>query len=92
MVETSTELDGGDNGVDLAYRWTVRTLYAVAIALNVWLLWDAVSDDTQTQIVIDKGRTIWGQITAPFHLDAQVKKDTGSVIYEAMQIVEDAKT
>ena len=38
----------GESPADQVYRWTIRALYATAIALNVWMLWDVVADESDT--------------------------------------------
>ena len=51
---SAEELETGESGPDVAYRWTIRTLYAVAIALNVWVLWDQLATDS------DAARMLYG--------------------------------
>lgn len=80
----------GDQGADLAYRWTIRTLYAVAIAMNVWILWIQLADDPEAQAVKDQVRGWAAKLLRPLHLDRQVKREVGGVIFEAMGIVEEA--
>ena len=84
------ELTTGDGTGDVVYRWTIRGLYAVAIALNVWMLWDAMSDDTDTERLRIELRKRWRHATSPFHYERWIKKETGHVIFEAIQVVEDA--
>lgn len=84
------DLEGGDTGPDLAYRWTIRTLYAVAIALNVWVLWDQLADDGDAAALKVRANQLMAKVLRPFHLDRQVKREAGAVIFEAMEIVEDA--
>ena len=84
------DLTGGESAADSTYRWTIRTLYAVAIALNVWVLWDSVADDTDAQILRAKVEALGAKLLRPFHLDREVRRQTGAVLWEAEQIVEDA--
>jgi hypothetical protein len=84
------DLDTGDSTPDLAYRWTIRTLYAVAIALNVWVLWDQLSDDADAALLKVKANQAVAKLLAPFHLDRRVRRESGAVIFEAMEIVEEA--
>jgi hypothetical protein len=86
------DLEGGDQGADLAYRWTVRTLYVVAIALNVWVLWDQLAEDADAKVVKAKVNAWMAKALRPFHLDRQVKREAGAVIFEAMQVVEEAES
>ena len=85
------ELVDGDGAADTAYRWTVRVLYAVAIGLNVYLLWDTVADDTDTQVAKAHVLAWKDRILRPFHIDRQVQRETGPLLWEATQIVEDAQ-
>ena len=88
---TGTEdIEAGDQGADLAYRWTIRTLYVVAIALNVWVLWDQLAEDPEAKVLKVKLSSWAAKALKPFHLDRQVKKETGAVLWEAQTIVEEA--
>jgi len=85
------ELEAGEGTADTAYKWTIRALYMVAIGLNVWLLWDAVADDAETQVLKAKW-TVWkNKALAPFHLNRTVAKETGPMIWEAQRIMEKAE-
>ena len=85
------DLTSGDTSADVAYRWTVRGLYAVAIVLNVWMLWDAMADEAQIELLKQKAGRVWTQATRPLHLEKVMKKETGPLLWEAQKIVEEAK-
>jgi hypothetical protein len=72
------------------YRWTIRTLYAVAIGLNVWILWDAIKDDTETAVFKAQVKQTVAKALGPFHHEREVQKQTGRMLWEATQIVEAA--
>ena len=86
------DLETGESGPDLAYRWTIRTLYAVAIALNVWVLWDQLATDDDAARLKVRANQLAATVLRPFHLDRQVKRETGAVIWEAQTIVEEAES
>ena len=77
----------GDTSADVAYRWTIRVLYTVAIALNVYLLLETVVDDAEVELLRAKGKRLWDQALRPLHIDRLVKQQTGPLLWEAMQIV-----
>ena len=83
-------LANGDTTADAAYRWTIRVLYAVAIALNVYMLLDTVADDAQVAQWKTQAKEVGNRILRPFHIDRMVKRGTGPVLWEAQQIVEEA--
>ena len=86
------ELIGGDSAADTTYLWTIRVLYGVAIALNVWLLWGTAVDDAQTE-KIKRQANIWKErALRPFHIDRLVKRQTGQVLWQATKIVEEAES
>lgn len=84
------EFTAGDTSADAAYRWTIRVLYTVAIALNVYLLLETVADDAELAMLKAKGRGILDRALRPFHIDREVRKGTGPVLWEATQIVAEA--
>jgi hypothetical protein len=85
------DLTAGQTGADVAYRWTVRALYAVAIGLNVWMLWDTVADEADTERFKQTARRWWQTAARPLHLEKIMKKETGPLLWEAERIVEEAK-
>ena len=87
----SDDLTTGEGTADLAYRWTVRALYLVAIGLNVWVLWDAVAEDEDTARLKAKVTAWRDRLLDPFRVDQMVKKHTGAVLWEATRIVEDTE-
>jgi hypothetical protein len=80
----------GDSSADQVYRWTVRALYATAIALNVWMLWDAL-DESKAEAMKARFAGIRDRLAAPFHERKLFRRQVGHVIYEAMEIVERAE-
>ena len=87
----SDEMTGGEGRADIAYRWTIRSLYAVAIALNVWVLWDQLADETEQAELKAKVEKWKNKILRPLHLEQQIQRETGPMIWEAMKIVEESE-
>jgi hypothetical protein len=85
-----TEQDGTEESA--AYRWTIRGLYAVAIALNVWLLIDQMNEANPTRLPIAKAKVEqwFRRTTAPLRAPSQFRRHANQVIYEATEIVENA--
>lgn len=84
------DLIDGEGTADRAYRWTVRGLYALAIILNVWLLWDAVKDNPEAAELKSQLARMKNRAMHPFQLEQVIQRETGPMIWEAMQIVEEA--
>ena len=84
MDETLTN---GEGSADVAYRWTIRVLYTVAIALNVYMLLDTVADDAQVAQWKAQAKAAGDKLLRPFHIDRMVKRGTGPVLWEAEEIV-----
>lgn len=59
------EEEPGHPDAEAVYRWTVRTLYLVAIALNVWVLWDSVKDRPEVELRRREWTARLARITAP---------------------------
>ena len=83
------EITTGEGRADIAYRWGIRLLYATAIALNVWVLWDQLADETEQAELRAKVEGWKNKILRPLHLEQQIQRETGPMIWEAMRIVEE---
>lgn len=70
------------------YRWTVRGLYAGAILLNCWVLWDQVKDTPEVQIAKAQVNLLARRIWSPIHTRRRFRRHANAVIYEATEIVE----
>lgn len=76
---------------DRLYRWTIRSLYIVAIGLNVWLLWDQMKDGPEAQMA--KAQLVrWkDQALKPMRDRQMFRKHANRLLYEATEIVEAAQ-
>lgn len=90
MAGETERVENVEYGDSPVYRWTIRTLYALAIGLNVYLLWKAAADDSEVEIWKAKARALGRRAMHPFHVEQQIQRETGPMLWEAVQIVEAA--
>lgn len=83
--------DEAETTGDAVYKWTVRSLYLVAIVLNLVVVWDGMKST-------DEGRRVqhtmnqWKQkLTEPARLRRQFRKEANRVVLDAMLIVDAEK-
>jgi hypothetical protein len=87
--EKSTEyqVEYGDSPV---YRWTIRGLYAAAIGMNVWIMWQASRDDVEMAILRDRV-TRWAKRTArPITAQRDWTKSLNRMRFAAAQTLEES--
>jgi hypothetical protein len=86
-----TEVEPGDDDEDLTYRRVVRTLYLVALALNVWALWEVVKDSPEVQIEIAKAKAWFKRrfrdCEGCARRKAAIRAATNRMLYQATEIV-----
>lgn len=73
---------------DLIYKWTIRTLYMVAIGLNIWIMWDQL-DGTEAERVRRKVTDTWHKAIAPLKEQRVFARSLNKVLYQATEIVEE---
>jgi hypothetical protein len=78
-----------ESGADLAYKWTIRALYASAIALNVWMLWNA-ADETEVEQIRSRLRAMRDRVMRPVHEKKAFQRAANHVVFEAITIVDEA--
>lgn len=83
----------GETGIDRAYEWTVRVLYAALIAGNLLIAWDAWKD---TPSGIELRAKVRARVTRVKDCaDCRRRKawlrDRAHMLWQATEIVEDAK-
>jgi uncharacterized membrane protein len=75
--------EDGSNG------WIIGILYAIAIGVNVFIVWDQYMADGEMRTKLS---TWWTKTTAKIkreiEIDERVEKESGAVVFEAMQIVD----
>ncbi len=74
------------------YRWTIRGLYVLAIALNVYIMVDQMNEANPTRLPIVKAKVeSWmRRAVEPLQAPGRFRRATNRVIYEATEIVENA--
>jgi hypothetical protein len=82
-VPTATDTDS-----DLVWKWTVRAMYATAIGLNLYLMWDQVKDTAEVELLRRRFRRGLANAIAPLTDRRILRRHTNAVIFEATQIVE----
>lgn len=87
MVDTNDEAPEYDDAV---MRWTVRTLYALAIGLNVWVAWYEVRERPEYEIARAKVAVALRNLTAPIRERNLFRRQVNRVLFEADAIKEAA--
>lgn len=85
--EASTEyqVEYGDSPV---YRWTIRTLYGLAIGMNVYIMWQASRDDIEMEI-LRRRVTAWGRrLARPITAQREWSKSLNRMRYEVSETLE----
>lgn len=83
-------MDETESREERVYRWTVRTLYVVALSLNAILIWEQVKD--APEVVAARTRVARWKQNVSDRLDAAHRQRVAEswVIWEALNILEDA--
>ena len=65
-VETAMALDiaGLHTHAERAYRWTIRTLYLIAVVANLWLLLQTMKETPEGQIMLQRLEDTWDRLRA----------------------------
>jgi hypothetical protein len=79
------------NAGDSVYKWTVRTLYICAIALNVYFLFQQYKDTDGGKELAGKYEKMKQKMRKPFNDRKKFRRDATETIVEAWMIVDDAK-
>lgn len=85
--EGEPAIGGGESP---AYTWTIRALYAVGLAANIYLIWTMVKDRPETGIAIARWKARIAAVKSRLENCegcAKRKAMVNQVVYEAMQIV-----
>lgn len=73
-----------------AYRWTIRTLYALALGMNVYILWQASKDDYELAIIRRKVETLAQRAITPWRQQRDWRKNVAWLHWQAREIVEES--
>ena len=80
----STDNDEGS----LAREIIIDSLYAIAIGINVYLIADQLTDGAVSRKVSERWYTYKGRFGTWRNNRRQLRKDTGRMVWQAMNIVE----
>jgi hypothetical protein len=83
--------DEQEEASEALYRWTVRGLYALALALNTVLIWHQVKDSPELEPIRRMVDSRAKLIKARFEEREHFRRNVNRVIYEATEVVEEAR-
>ena len=87
MVAAMAPVDP-DTHAERAYRWTIRTLYLIAVVANLWLLIQTMKETPEGQIMLQRLEHTWQRLRASARARAYEEAEAKRVILEAMMIVD----
>lgn len=73
-------------------RWMIRVLYALAIAGNLWILWEQVKDSPDGQVLAAELRKVRTRLLAAAQRPARERAAIGRMLWEAEQVIEHARS
>jgi hypothetical protein len=79
-----------NNAGDSVYKWTVRSLYLAAIALNVYFLYQQYKDTDGGRALASKYERLKAKIQKPLKDKKAFRRQANETIVEAWLIVDDA--
>lgn len=89
--QVTEELEGTDS--EVLYRWTIRTLYVLAIALNVYMLVDQMKDSEEWAITRRRWQyrvAGWRRKAEPAVARLDFRRHADAVVSEAERVVDGA--
>ena len=72
------------------YTWTIRTLYGVAIAMNVWYMLETYRETPEGKRIISRAERVAKKISHPWHERKWLRREETATLLEAWNIVEEA--
>jgi len=79
-----------DTKADSAYRWTIRSLYLLALVANVWLLLDSMKETPEGRVMLARLEQLKEKTLSPWKRRHAEQVEANRVILEAMMIVDGA--
>jgi hypothetical protein len=73
-----------------AYRWTIRALYAAALAMNIYVLWQASMQDYEYAVIRQKIVAEAQRILRPIRAKREWQKNVAWLHWQAREIVEES--
>lgn len=86
MPNDESEISSGDR----IYTWTIRSLYALGISLNIWFLYLQSVDTPEGQRVRDEIAKVRASIVKPWKERRHFRRQVNETIVEAWVIVDEA--
>jgi len=84
-------MDENEPASELVYKWTIRTLYTAAIALNVWYLAETYRDTPKGAELVTKLHQMKNRALHPWRERKHFRRQANEVMVEAWVIVDEAK-
>jgi len=83
----NNENSSGEN----LYKWAIRSMYTLAIGLNVWYMANAFKNTPEGEIAINKIRDYAAKVRHPFNEEKRIKRMEAETVVEAWIVVDEAK-
>lgn len=83
-----------EQGNSQLYTWTIRALYAVGLAANVYLLYTMMKDQPEVQIAVARWKGRWARAKAKLENCegcAKRRAALNRMLFQAQTIVEEAR-
>ena len=77
-----------DSSANRIYSWTIRSLYLVAIAMNVYFLLESMKETPEGRLLLDRLRATRDGVTAPSRLKKKQRLEENRVVLEAMLVLD----
>jgi hypothetical protein len=75
---------------DAVYKWTIRTLYTAAIALNVWYLLEQYRQTPEGKTLLSRAERIKDKIARNLHAGRRFRRLADETLVEAWIVVDQA--
>lgn len=79
-----------ENKPDTVYKWTIRAMYGIAMAVNLWYLLEISKDTPEGQNAIMVAKNAWGKIVMPWRNAKSFRRMADETLVEAWVIVDQA--
>jgi len=84
-------MDKNETTGDTVYKWTVRSLYTAAIALNLWYLLEQYRQTPEGKTLLTRAEKVVKKWIKPFHERKKFRRLADETIVEAWIVVDEAK-
>jgi len=84
-------MDENETTGDTVYKWTVRSLYTAAIALNLWYLLEQYRQTPEGKTLLTRAEKVVKKWIKPFHERKKFRRLADETIVEAWIVVDEAK-